>query len=191
MGCRRYFAASRLEVLLDEDDSRSSSRVREHGSFLLLSQLHVAIQTLWSQCLFPRVVWTNGMVVHSQVSPVLVWSASTFSSPVFVFIYTSHRHWHTTLYRSLRSWVCAFAKQDIFSDFLGKQTRWLLTRLPIFDNEFLSFGWIRWESLVLPAIIQFFHPITFEEVVGGGRGDIFIFSFLISWDSIKTTFWIQ
>ena len=46
MGCRRYFAASRLEVLLDEDDSRSSSRVREHESFLLVSQLHVAIQTL-------------------------------------------------------------------------------------------------------------------------------------------------
>ena len=46
MGCRGYFAANRLEVLLDEDDSRSSSRVREHGSFLLVSQLHVAIQTL-------------------------------------------------------------------------------------------------------------------------------------------------
>ena len=39
MGCRRYFAASRLEVLLDEDYSRSSSRVREHGSFLLVSKL--------------------------------------------------------------------------------------------------------------------------------------------------------
>ena len=56
MGCRRYFVANRLEVLLDEDDSRSSSRVREHGSFLLVSQLHVAIQTLRSQCLFPRCV---------------------------------------------------------------------------------------------------------------------------------------
>ena len=46
MGCRRYFVASRLEVLLDEDDSQSSSRVREHGSFLLLSQLHVTILAL-------------------------------------------------------------------------------------------------------------------------------------------------
>ena len=42
MGRRRYFVASRLKVLLDEDDSRSSSRVREHGSFLLVSQLHEA-----------------------------------------------------------------------------------------------------------------------------------------------------
>ena len=43
-GC--YFVANRLEVLVDEDDSRSSSQVREHESFLLVSQLHVAIQTL-------------------------------------------------------------------------------------------------------------------------------------------------
>ena len=46
MGCTHYFVADRLEVLVDEDDSRSSSLVREHGSFLLVSQLHVAIQTL-------------------------------------------------------------------------------------------------------------------------------------------------
>ena len=46
MGCGRYFVANRLEVLVDEDDFRSSSRVREHGSFLLVSQQHVAIQTL-------------------------------------------------------------------------------------------------------------------------------------------------
>ena len=33
-------------MLLDEDESQSSSRVREHGSFRLVSQLHMAIQTL-------------------------------------------------------------------------------------------------------------------------------------------------
>ena len=59
MGCRRCFAAKRLEALVDEDDSRSSSRVRGHLSFRLVSQLHVAIQTLWSHCLFLHVVWTN------------------------------------------------------------------------------------------------------------------------------------
>ena len=46
MGCRRYSAASRLEVLLNENDFRSSSRALERGEFLLLSQLHVAILTL-------------------------------------------------------------------------------------------------------------------------------------------------
>ena len=66
MGCRRYSAASRLEVLLDEDDFRCSWRAREN--FLLHSQLHVTILALWSQCLFPRAEWT---VVHSRVSPFL------------------------------------------------------------------------------------------------------------------------
>ena len=46
MGCRRYFAASRLEVLLDEDDFRSSSQALELGDVLLLSQLHVTILAL-------------------------------------------------------------------------------------------------------------------------------------------------
>ena len=42
LGCGRYFAASRHEMLLDEDDSQSSSRIHEHESFLHVSQLHVA-----------------------------------------------------------------------------------------------------------------------------------------------------
>ena len=47
MGCRRYFVANRLEVLVDEDDSRSSSsQALELGDVLLVSQLHEAIQTL-------------------------------------------------------------------------------------------------------------------------------------------------
>ena len=71
MGCRRYFVANRLEELVDAGDSRSSSRVREHESFLLVSQLHVVIQTLWSQCLFPHAVWTNRWIVHfQQISPL-------------------------------------------------------------------------------------------------------------------------
>ena len=80
MCCGRYFAANRLEVLLDEDDSWSSSRAREHGSSLLVSQLHVAIQTLWSQCVFPRAVWTNRLGCPLTGRTVLPWSASTFSS---------------------------------------------------------------------------------------------------------------
>ena len=72
MGCRRYFVANRLEVHLDEDDSRSSSWVREHGSFLIVSQLHVTIQRLWSQCLCPRAVWKNRRIVYfKRVSPFL------------------------------------------------------------------------------------------------------------------------
>ena len=73
MGCRRDFAASQLEVLLDEDDSRSSSRVREHGSFLLVSQLHV-VNVYSSRCV------NKPMDCPLTSLPVLIWSASTFSS---------------------------------------------------------------------------------------------------------------
>ena len=66
----KYFVVDRLEDLIDEGDSRSSSRVHEHENFRLVSQLHVAIKTLWSQCPPSRTVWTNRLVVHSQrVSP--------------------------------------------------------------------------------------------------------------------------
>ena len=50
MGCRRYSAASRL---LDEDDFRSSSQALELGDVLLLSQLHVTVLVLLSQCRAP------------------------------------------------------------------------------------------------------------------------------------------
>ena len=43
MGCRRYSDASRLEVLLDEDDFRSAVQALELGDVLLLSQLDVTI----------------------------------------------------------------------------------------------------------------------------------------------------
>ena len=49
MGCR-HSAATRLEVLLDEDDFRSFWQALELGDVLLLSQLHVSILVFWSQC---------------------------------------------------------------------------------------------------------------------------------------------
>ena len=70
MGCRHYFVVHRLEELVDEGDSRSSSRAHEHENFRLVSQLHVAIQIFWSQWPPRWTVWTNRLVVHSQrVSP--------------------------------------------------------------------------------------------------------------------------
>ena len=70
IGCRHYFVVDRLEDLVDEGDSRSSSRAHEHENFQLVSQLHVAIQILWSQCPPRWTVWTNRLVVQSQrVSP--------------------------------------------------------------------------------------------------------------------------
>ena len=117
MGCRRYFAASRLEVLLHEDDSRSSSRAREHWSFLLVSQLHCGnTDTLKSMSISSSCVnKPAGLSTHRSPRSCLI-CVYVFVC-VFVFIYTFNRHWHTTLHKCPRSWVCAFAaKQDIFSE---------------------------------------------------------------------------
>ena len=142
MGYRRYSTASWLEVLLDEDHSRSSSRVHEHGSFLLVAQLHVAIQTLWSQCLFPRAVWTNPWIVHFQQVSVLTWSASG---------------------------------------------------LPALTIGSLVFGWVCWESSPPPATSEpnSFLQLSLKEIFGGGRGDAYTFSYMISPVSIMIASGIQ
>ena len=46
MGCRRYSAASRHEVLLDEDDFRSVLKALELGDVLLLLQLRLTVLVL-------------------------------------------------------------------------------------------------------------------------------------------------
>ena len=128
MGCRRYSAASRLEVLLDGDDFRSFSRALERGSFLFVSQLHVPILTLWINVYFLELgEQTCWLLTHGSPRSCLI-CVYVFVC-VFVFVNTFNRHWHTTQNRSLRSWVCAFAtKQDILSDLLSERTRWLLTQ---------------------------------------------------------------
>ena len=60
MGCRRYFAASRLEVLVDEDDFRSFLQALELGDVLLLSQLHVTVLVLWNQFRAPFLIHQHG-----------------------------------------------------------------------------------------------------------------------------------
>ena len=53
VGCRRYTAASRHEVLLDEDDFRSFLQALELGGVLLLLQLRVTVLVLWKQFCAP------------------------------------------------------------------------------------------------------------------------------------------
>ena len=146
-----------VEEIVNEDDSRSSSRVREHGSFLLVS-LHVAIQTLWSQCLFPRTEWTNPLVVHlPTVRLICVYDYVC----VFVFINTFNRHWHTTLaelwsiHKSPRAYVGAFPdKQDIFLiSWVNEPDGCTLTGLSVLDTRVFDFGWICWESLLVEEIV--------------------------------------
>ena len=85
MGCRRYSAASRHEVLLDEDDLRSFSQALELGDGLLLSGLHVTVLVLWNQFRaplfdpptgFPVSAWSSStclwILIHIRVSPYLL-----------------------------------------------------------------------------------------------------------------------
>ena len=67
------------------------------------------------------------------------------------------------------------------------------TGLTVLDNWVFGFGWIRWVSLLLPAISESNSVIqlSLKEIVGGGRGDTYTFSYMVSPDSIRTTFEIQ
>ena len=186
MGCRRYFAASRLEVLLDEDDSRSSSRVREHRSFLLVSQLHVAIQTLWSQCLFPRAEWTNRL----DCLPVLFWSASTFSS-ASSSLSTCSTDTGTQLWLNDSAFTSLTVLEFVLSQpnktsfpisLVSKQSGCSLTSLSVLDNWVFDFGWILLTVFTTSSNfwIQFFHPsILKKKVFGRGRWhkDFLVFDF--------------
>ena len=67
------------------------------------------------------------------------------------------------------------------------------TGLTVLNNWVLGLGWIRWVSLLLPATSESnsFIQLSLKEIVGGGRGDTYTFSYMISPDSITTTFEIQ
>ena len=67
------------------------------------------------------------------------------------------------------------------------------TGLTVHDNWVFGFGWIRWVSLLLPATFESnsFIQLSVKEIVGRGRGDTYALPYLISPDSITTTFEIQ
>ena len=166
MGCRRFLLQVGLKCS-SMDDSRSSG-VREHGSFMLVSHLHVTILVLWSQCLFPRDGWTKS--THGSLRSclicvyVFVW--------VFVFVFMFNRHWHTTLAGWLSIPDLPFLefvlsrpnKTSFLISWVNEPDGCSLTGLPFLNN---CFFWFRLDSLgVLAASsnfwIQLFHPIIFE-----------------------------
>ena len=129
--------------------------------------------------------------------PFLTWSASTFSSASLSYlIWTFNRHWHTTGNKSPCSCIGAFAvKLDTFVDFLSARTGWLLCQ----NQSPCSYKWIFGFWLCLFGVFttssnfwtQFFHPIAFKEIFGGGRGDAYTFSYMISPVPIMIAFGIQ
>ena len=60
------------------------------------------------------------------------------------------------------------------------------------NNWVFGFGWIRWVSFC--CFQRLLNPIlssNYKEIVGGSRGGTYTFSYMISPDSITTTFEMQ
>ena len=68
-----------------------------------------------------------------------------------------------------------------------------LTGLSVIDIWVFDFGWICWESPVPPATSEpnSFIQLSLKEIFGGGRGDSYTFSYMISPVSIIIAFGIQ
>ena len=123
MGCRHYFVADRLEDLVDEGDSRSSSRIHEHENFRRVSTActlkSMSISSSWGD----------------QCPP------------------TGRSFYH-----------------DLDQGLVGL-AGWLLLVEQLRTNSFI-------QSLL-------------KEIFGGGRGDSYTFSYMISTVSIWIAFGIQ
>ena len=97
---------------------------------------------------------------------------------VFVFIWTFNRHIGTLA-----------AKEETFVDFLCS----VETGRPVLAIGFVVFGWVGWELSACQETSEpnFFIQLSLQEIFGGGRGDSYTFSYLISPVSILMAFGIQ
>ena len=160
MGCRRYFAAGRLEVLLDEDDFRSSSKALKRVCFLFVSQLHVQSRHSEVNVYFLALCDKSMDCSLSTSLTVLVWSASTFSSASSSLCTrstdTGTQLWlhggQSTSLTVLEFLLSRPNKTSLLISWVSKPDGCSLTGLPVLDNcFFFDFGWICWESSLPPA----------------------------------------
>ena len=109
---------------------------------------------------FSRAVWTNMLVIHSQVSPFLLDLRLRFRLCLCLYLrHTTLAEWWS-IHRSLRSWVCAFAaKQDIFSDLLSKQNQMVAHSSQV--SPFLIIGFLMLVGFVVSFhyLQQFVNPL--------------------------------
>ena len=108
MGCRRNFSANRLEVLLDEDDSRSSSRAREHGSFSACFTTACGnpdtLKSMSTSSLLCQ--QADGLSTHR--SPRACVGAFAAKQDIFFDLLSKQIRWLLTLHKSLRAWKLGF-----------------------------------------------------------------------------------
>ena len=168
MGFKRYSGASRLEVLLDEDDYRSFSQALELGDVLLLSQLHVTgpgtlksmlCSSFWSTVTGLRVlVWSLSTCLGVNTQRSVDWCPHT-GLPVLVGSVTL----------SCFSWLRLSRSNFVLSRVSSLH---FVTGLPVLDNWVLGFTSIRWMSSLLLATSESKSHVQLSlwEIVGGGRG---------------------
>ena len=160
-------------------DSRSSSRTHEHENFRLVSQLHVAIQILWSQCPPRRTVRTNRLVVQSQrVSPFCHDLHLRFLSVSLSFFK-----------RSTNQLVILAVTRETCIGFLSTRTGRLFCH---------NGSWIRaWLGLLVDVCLssnfwtQFLHPIMSQRNLLRQSRWFKYFLYMISPVSIRTTLGMQ
>ena len=136
-------------------------------------------------------VWTNRWIV-----PILMWSASTFSSASLSWSKRS-----TDTGPQLLTNIPVLTLVLSQSNKTRLSTSWalepdgcsLLTSLPVLTIGFLVFGCICWEDFTtLQQLLNpKFPPIVFKRNPEGGRGDAHTFSYLISPVSIMIVLGIQ
>ena len=166
-------------------------------------------------CLFHNCMWQSW---HSEVNvcflvlnertcwfgcsltglPVLVWSASTFSS-ASSSLSTSSTDTGTQLWLDSGPSTSLSALEFVLSrpnktsfpiSWVNEPDGCSLTGLTVLDNWVFGVGWICWESLLLPETSEsnYFIQLSLKEIFGGSRGDICTFSQIISPDSITNNF---
>ena len=127
---------------------------------------------------------------------VLVWSASTFSS-ASLSLSTRSTDTGTQLLTGLPVLSLVLSqpnKTPLSNSWVSEPNGcWLSTSLPVLTLGFLVFCWVCWESSIPPATSEPNSRIqlSLKEIFGGGRGDSYTFSYMISPVSIRTAFGIQ
>ena len=169
MGCKHYFVADRLEALVDEGDSRSSSRAHERENFRLVSQRYVAIQTP------KKSMSTSSSCVDEAVGCPLTTGLPVLSrsAPTSLSVCLSKRSTNKLVFLQSR-------ERETCIDFLTTRTGRLFCHNGSLRSIIGSgFGWVGWLLSVCRATSEpnsFIHSFL-KEIFGGGRGDSYTFSF--------------
>ena len=189
MDCRRYSAASRHEVLLDEDEFRSFVQALELGDVLLPSQLSVKFLILWNQFLSSSFWSTNTGL------PVPVWSFSTCLGVNTQRLVDSCPDSGFAVLVGSVTLSCFSGLRESRSNVVRSRVSslHLVTNLPVLDHWVLRL--VRFVGC-LYCFLQHQKPNrtcnrVFVRIVGGGRIDTYTFWYTISSDFITIAFEIQ